>query len=129
MKNYDLNEAFEAVDLQEFCEMMCENGYRLVRMKKAEVEDGDGDGDPFGDSNPQLVSALKEWRYGKSKAENVPAYCVLTNRTLQKIARNAPSTIGELLSIGGFGPMKADKYGQEILAIVAREMEVCREQE
>ena len=74
--------------------------------------------------NPKLVSSLRKWRRSKAESQNVPAFYVLSNKTLLMIALTAPSTMEELLSVKGFGPVLAEKYGQELLDLIAEEMEV-----
>lgn len=96
-----------------FLEKELKEAYRRAELLKMEDEV----------SNPQLISALKSWRTLRAKAENVPSYFVLSNKTLLSIALSAPSTIEELLNVYGFGPLKAEKYATEILEIVARESE------
>ena len=74
--------------------------------------------------NPKLVTALRKWRRAKAQLQNVPAFYVLANKTLLMIALAAPSTMEELLSVKGFGPVLAEKYGQELLDLIAGVMEV-----
>ena len=74
--------------------------------------------------NPKLVTALRKWRRAKAQLQNVPAFYVLANKTLLMIALVAPSTMEELLSVKGFGPVLAEKYGQELLDLIAGVMEV-----
>jgi DNA helicase-2/ATP-dependent DNA helicase PcrA len=61
-------------------------------------------------------AALKRWRLEQSRAEGVPAYVVFNNRTLEEIARNQPTTLGELSVLPGVGPAKLAHYGAAILA-------------
>ena len=77
---------------------------------------------------PELVARLKEWRREKAAAEgNVPQYIVLGNVALLNIVGDCPSTMDELLNVRGIGPAKAEKYGAEILAIVAEMVEEVAE--
>ena len=73
--------------------------------------------------NPKLVTALRKWRRAKAQTQNVPAFYVLANKTLLMIAMAAPSTMEELLSVKGFGPVLAERYGQELLDLIAGVME------
>jgi DNA helicase-2/ATP-dependent DNA helicase PcrA len=63
--------------------------------------------------------ALTRWRSERAKADSVPAYVVMNNRTLDTIARHAPSTLADLAAVPGIGPVKLEAYGDEILGIVA----------
>ncbi len=71
-----------------------------------------------GSVNPELTGALVNWRRSRSQEMNIPAYCILHQKTLLAIADTAPSTKEELMAVKGFGKKKYDKYGDEILAII-----------
>ena len=49
----------------------------------------------------------------------VPAYVILHDSALEAIARSLPSSRGELLDVPGVGPRKFERYGAEILEVVA----------
>lgn len=70
--------------------------------------------------HPELIEPLTEWRTEKYMTLNIPAYYVLTQRTLLEIADTCPSTREELLEVTGFGPAKWKQFGQEILDVVER---------
>lgn len=73
-----------------------------------------------GNRHPELIEPLTEWRTGQYLSQNIPAYWVLTQRTLLEIADTCPSTKEELLAVTGFGPTKWKQYGEEILALIAK---------
>ena len=62
---------------------------------------------------------LKEWRRQQAGEENVPAYCVFTDATLVALAEARPRSSVELIKVQGLGPVKASKYGDQVLAILA----------
>ncbi|MDH4364771.1 MAG: HRDC domain-containing protein, partial [Acidimicrobiia bacterium] len=64
-------------------------------------------------------AALTEWRLTRSKADGHPAYVVLDNATLDAIAAANPSSLGALGRIKGIGPAKLDRYGADILGVLA----------
>jgi DNA helicase-2/ATP-dependent DNA helicase PcrA len=66
-----------------------------------------------------LVDALKKWRLERARADGVPAYVVLHDSTLGSIAELRPRSRHELLGVPGIGPAKLDRYGEDILAVVA----------
>ena len=66
-----------------------------------------------------MVERLKVWRKERASADGVPAYVVLHDRTLGAIAKDRPSSSAQLRTIEGIGPRKLDRYGAEILALVA----------
>lgn len=67
----------------------------------------------------QLRERLKAWRLETSKAAGMPAYVVINDATLYEIARELPATEADLLDIAGIGPVKVEKYADDILGIVA----------
>ncbi len=67
-----------------------------------------------------VVAALKEWRLERSRADEVPAYVVFHNSTLEEIAARQPSTLNELAAVPGVGPAKLERYGSDVLATLAR---------
>jgi superfamily II DNA helicase RecQ len=64
---------------------------------------------------------LRTLRLELARKNNWPAYCVLQDATLLEIARSQPRTMRELLEIKGMGPKRAEKYGKELLAELAKE--------
>jgi DNA topoisomerase-3 len=67
---------------------------------------------------PHLVDALKAWRLAQSRKSRVPAFRILTDRTLTALAAARPRTEVELLDVPGIGPTLVKKYGREILGIM-----------
>lgn len=65
-----------------------------------------------------LEDQLLEYRTNKSQEESIPAYCVFNNAVMQSIIDNKPKTRSSLLAIHGFGPVKCDKYGDDIISII-----------
>jgi ATP-dependent DNA helicase RecQ len=72
-------------------------------------------GPEAGSENEELREYLREWRRGMAKENNVPAYIVLHDSSLEEICRRQPKVLGELLEIAGIGERKAELYGNEIL--------------
>lgn len=73
-----------------------------------------------GEVNEELFKELKKVRYAISKEENVPAYIVFNDKTLQEIARELPVTENEFLAISGVGLNKMQEYGEEFMEVVRR---------
>ena len=67
----------------------------------------------------ELFEALRTWRRERAGDDEVPPYVVFTDATLQLIAEHRPSTDAGLLKIAGVGPTKLEKYGAEVLALLA----------
>jgi DNA helicase II / ATP-dependent DNA helicase PcrA len=72
------------------------------------------------DELPPAFGALREWRLERAKADEVPAYVVFHNATLVEIAERRPRTLAELAGVPGVGPAKLERYGDDILAALAR---------
>lgn len=69
----------------------------------------------------ELLEALKVWRQRRASEKGVPAYCILSNKSLEGVARVRPANEGELLSVHGIGPSKHEEFGAELLAMVGSE--------
>jgi ATP-dependent DNA helicase RecQ len=70
------------------------------------------DGDP-------LFERLRVWRSDRAREDAVPAYVVFSDKTLREVAATRPSNDGELASVNGVGPAKIERYGPELLELVA----------
>ena len=68
---------------------------------------------------PAGFETLKAWRLRRAKADDVPAYVVFHNATLEEIAGRRPRTLAELGAVPGVGPAKLARYGEEVLAALS----------
>ncbi len=68
----------------------------------------------------ELYKELKKYRLNKSKEEMVKAYYLYTNVQLEEIIKLKPKTLNELAKINGFGKVKCEKYGSDIIDIVKK---------
>ena len=78
------------------------------------------------DVDPDLREYLREWRRTTAREQNVAAFVILHDTTLEEICRVQPSSIAELRTITGIGERKADMYGNKILAALQRYREGAR---
>lgn len=62
---------------------------------------------------------LRAWRTDQAKRDGVPAYLIFHDATLAEIARSAPDSIDELRHIPGIGARKLERFGGEVLEVVA----------
>ncbi|CAH2797703.1 MAG: ATP-dependent DNA helicase RecQ [uncultured Paraburkholderia sp.] len=62
---------------------------------------------------------LRAWRTETAKSDGVPAYVIFHDATLAEIARNGPDSIEDLRGIPGMGARKLDRFGDELLDVVA----------
>ena len=65
-----------------------------------------------------LLGELKALRLQLARAEDVPAYIILTNAALADMAARRPHTTQELLAVSGVGKAKAARYGEAFLNAV-----------
>jgi ATP-dependent DNA helicase RecQ len=66
-----------------------------------------------------LFQRLRAHRLQLANRDSVPPYVVASDRSLRDLAVLRPTTRDQLLMAHGIGPAKADKYGAELLAVIA----------
>jgi ATP-dependent DNA helicase RecQ len=86
--------------------------------RSSRVESPSGKTVPEADSD--LREFLREWRREAANRQNVPAYVVMHDTTLDEICRIRPSSLDGLLQVSGIGERKAELYGREILDTLKR---------
>jgi len=64
-----------------------------------------------------LLVELKNYRLITSRKENLAAYLIFSNEEMERLAEKYPTCEKELLEIKGFGKVKVEKYGKDILKI------------
>ena len=69
-------------------------------------------------ADPGVLAALKEWRRTVAADIAKPAYTVLHDSHLEGIAAARPTSMAELARCPGVGPVKLDRWGEQILAVV-----------
>jgi superfamily II DNA helicase RecQ len=75
--------------------------------------------DMLTDNDWPLFNMLREWRSERSKKEGIPPYIICNNVQLARITVKRPSSLNALLEIEGIGRGKTEKYGKELLQIIA----------
>ena len=65
------------------------------------------------------LAALKKWRSDRANEDGLPAYMIAHNESLMQIAALPVKTKEDLLQIKGFGEKRAQKYGDEIMQVLA----------
>jgi ATP-dependent DNA helicase RecQ len=66
-----------------------------------------------------LLDRLKAWRLAEARAQAVPAFVILHDRTLAEIARERPPDLVALADIAGIGARKLERYGTALIGLVA----------
>ena len=92
---------------------------RVVHRAKPSSKARNAGFDDLPASATQRLQRLKEWRLAEARAQTVPAYVILHDRTLIEIARRRPSDLAALASIAGIGARKLERYGVALLKAVA----------
>lgn len=88
-------------------------GKRTVKTREAAKKSA-----PIEEADRPLLDALKKKRLELARAQNVPAYVIFTDRTLQEIAAARPTSVDALGQVHGVGQAKLQKYGEMVLEIV-----------
>ena len=66
----------------------------------------------------ERLARLEQWRRETAAAAGTPSYIVFSNDTLFRIASSNPQTLEELDKIRGVGPVKLERYGSAVLAVL-----------
>jgi superfamily II DNA helicase RecQ len=64
------------------------------------------------------MEALQQWRARRARGAGVPGHVLLHDGTLRALASLRPASRRELLDVPGLGPVKAARFGDELLAVV-----------
>jgi len=95
---------------------------RTVRPPAAAGPRRSGKAPPIADlapANRSLFDRLRAWRSATAKEQGVPAYVIFHDRTLRELAEMRPQSHGHLGMVPGIGAAKVERYGEELLALIA----------
>ncbi|MFN9659099.1 MAG: DNA helicase RecQ [Cyanobacteriota bacterium] len=67
-----------------------------------------------------LFAELKRWRLEQARQQGVPPYVVFLDRTLIELASRRPASLEDLATVGGVGRAKLERYGPDLLNMLAR---------
>ena len=67
-----------------------------------------------------LFNTLRDWRAARAKRDGVPLYVICDNRQLAAIVAARPQTLAALGEVEGIGKAKLERYGADILSVLAR---------
>jgi ATP-dependent DNA helicase RecQ len=68
-----------------------------------------------GHVDQEMLEYLREWRRGVALRDNIPAFMVMHDATLEDLCRKQPRTQADLLRVSGIGERKAASHGAAIL--------------
>jgi DNA helicase II / ATP-dependent DNA helicase PcrA len=71
-------------------------------------------------ADPRVLAELVAWRKTLARASGVPAQVIFHDATLAAVAEARPTDRAALMAVPGLGPLKVERYGDELLALVAR---------
>jgi DNA helicase II / ATP-dependent DNA helicase PcrA len=71
-------------------------------------------------ANPVVYEALKKWRAEMARRTGVPAFVICHDTTLAAVAEAQPVDRDSLLALPGLGQVKVDRYGVEMLGVLAQ---------
>ena len=66
----------------------------------------------------ELLDRLRRWRRDTAHEQQVPAFVVLHDTTLEEICHKRPRSLAQLREVRGIGELKAERYGRQILDVV-----------
>jgi ATP-dependent DNA helicase RecQ len=66
-----------------------------------------------------LFAALRKWRLDEAREQEIPPYVIFHDAALKDIAVQEPSTLEALGEIKGVGRSKLERYGKNVLAVIA----------
>ncbi|RLV50896.1 ATP-dependent DNA helicase UvrD2 [Nocardioides mangrovicus] len=67
----------------------------------------------------ELFASLRAWRKERAEADEVPAFVVFSDATLEALAEVRPDSREKLLRINGVGPAKVERYADDVLEILS----------
>ena len=97
-----------------------EEGFRLLRaVPGAEPPTIGAAAAVAGPADEGLFEQLRAWRLERARQDEVPPYVVLHDATLRELAATRPGSARDLAAVKGFGPTKLERYGDDVLAVIA----------
>ncbi|MCL1801852.1 MAG: HRDC domain-containing protein, partial [Promicromonosporaceae bacterium] len=67
----------------------------------------------------EMLKRLRVWGADTARAIGKPAFTVLPDSSLEALAQSRPANVTALANIPGIGPVKIERYGDDILDLVA----------
>ena len=96
-----------------------DDGFRLLRAVPGAELPRIGSPATAGPADEGLFERLRAWRLERARVDEVPAYVVLHDATLRELATAKPASELDLAAVKGFGPTKLERYGEDVLAVIA----------
>lgn len=74
----------------------------------------------FDNEDPRLFEALRQLRKKLADQQAIPAYLVLSDKTLHLLATSRPTTVEAFGEVSGIGEYKKEKYGKDFTDVIRR---------
>jgi ATP-dependent DNA helicase RecQ len=88
---------------------------KVVKTRKKKQPQGEA---PLTELEEFRFQDLRRWRKEKATELDVPAFVILSDRTLKDLAQKHPQSLSEIEDIHGFGEAKLERFGKEILGVL-----------
>jgi len=88
--------------------------------KQLDVENKTASNELLAVNETEMSKELKEFRLHRSRAEEIKAYYIFSNKQLKALIEKMPKNKEELKSVEGFGVTKVNKYGDDIVRIIQK---------
>lgn len=75
---------------------------------------------PAATVDPELREYLRQWRRETAKKNEMAAFIIMHDTSLDELCRVQPRTLAELRRVSGFGERKTELYGKAILEALER---------
>ncbi|MGX6491067.1 DNA helicase RecQ [Weissella cibaria] len=79
--------------------------------------------DDLDEAQRTVFEALRTWRLELARVTEIPPFIIFNDRTLVELAKQQPRNNAELMAVPGIGDAKAERYGKEVLAVIAKATE------
>jgi RecQ family ATP-dependent DNA helicase len=88
------------------------------RARKPRANSKRGPDAQWAQADASVLQRLKDWRLAEAKARRVPAFQIMSDRSLLGIGASKPSNKAELQAVAGLGQRFIDRYAATVLAII-----------
>lgn len=92
---------------------------KVEKSEEKEVTTKNSSGENDSDKE-KLIAELKTFRLERSRQEKVKPYCIFNDAQMLDLIEKNPKDKEQLCQVSGFGPVKAEKYGDGILEILGK---------
>ena len=101
-----------------FAKIPAEAEIDFDRQRKAPVKSKSSGQIPGNIKHPALYKAIADWRKAEAAERDIPAYQILTTKSLIELVEVLPTTTSNLTRIHGIGKATAKEFGEEIIHFV-----------